>query len=97
MHQLLEERPADALGGASAHLSLDQRGIERSTDVLGDDMSEERDLAGLPVDADMREVGCDRRRATRLRRATVPLDRLVATAETECLGGDLRDGDRVIG
>ena len=39
-------------------------------------MAEELDLAGASVDPDMREMGRHRRGAFRLRRASVPLDRL---------------------
>ena len=95
--ELLEERPADALRRAAAHLSLDERGVERAADVLRDHVAEQLDLAGLAVDADVREVRRDRRRAARLRRAAVPLDRLVAPAEAERLLRDLLDGDRAVG
>ena len=58
--ELLEQRPADALGGAAVHLALDQRRVERLADVLRDHVGEHGHGAGLAVDADVREV---RRRA----------------------------------
>ena len=97
MHEFLEERPADALGRTAAHLAFDEGWIERTSDVLRDRMAEELDLAGVPVDPDMREVGRHRRGTFRLCRAAVALDRLVAAAEAERLPGDLRNRDRTIG
>ena len=41
MVELLEERPAHALRGAAAHLSLDERGVQRAADVLRDDVAEQ--------------------------------------------------------
>ena len=57
---------------------------------------EQLDLAGLAVDADVRDVTRDGRRAARLRGAAVALDRLVAAAEAERLARDLLDGDRAV-
>src|SRR4249920_1540023 len=50
--KLLEERPAHALRDTSPHLALDEGGVQRSPDVLGDDVAEKLDLAGIPVHAD---------------------------------------------
>ena len=65
--ELLEQRPADALRGAALHLALDERRVERLADVLRDDMGEQRHVAGLAVDADVRQVRGGARRAADLR------------------------------
>ena len=51
--ELLEQRPADALRGAAVHLALDERGVQRAADVLGDDVAQQRHGAGLAVHADV--------------------------------------------
>ena len=96
MVELLVERPAHALRGPASHLSLDECGVQRATDVLRDHVPQELDLAGLAVDPDVGEVSGDRRRATRLGRAAVALDRLVPAAEPERLLREILDGDRAV-
>jgi hypothetical protein len=65
-----------------------------TTDVLCDRVAEELDLARVAVDADVREMGRYGWCAPSLRRAPVPLDRLVAPAEAKRLARDLLHGDR---
>ena len=97
MVELLEERPADALHRASAHLSLDEHRVERAADVLCDDVPQHRHLARLAVDAHVREVHGHRRRTARLRRSPEPLDRLTAPAEAERLRRYFLHRDRAVG
>ena len=78
---LLEQRPADALAAAAAHLALDQRRVERAADVLGDDEPEERHLAGLRVEPDVGDVRRRRRREAGVDRAGVAFDRRELAAE----------------
>ena len=94
--ELLEQRPAESLGGAAAHLALDQRRVQGAADVLGDDVAEHGDRAGVGVDADVREVG-GRLRGLRLGDAAVALDRRVGAAEAEDLRRQLLDRDRLGG
>ena len=96
VRQLLEEGPADALRRASPHLSFDERRVQGAADVLRDRVTKELDLARLAVDADVGQVSRHGRRAPPLRRAPVPLDGLVATAEALRLRGDLLDRDRAL-
>ena len=78
--QLLEQRPAEPLGGAAVHLALDQRRVQRAADVLGDDVAEHGDRARVGIDADVGEVGGGLR-GLRLGDASVALDRRVRAAE----------------
>ena len=55
--QFLEQRPAEPLDGAALHLALHQRRVQRPADVLGDDVRQHGDRAGLRVDANVGEVG----------------------------------------
>ena len=49
--ELLEQRPAETLGGAAAHLPLDERRVERPAHVLGDHVAQHGDGAGVGIDA----------------------------------------------
>ena len=83
------QRATDRLNDAAEHLILDQRRVDRSADILDDDVVEQVDLAGLIVHADVGEMAGDRRRDCGVGRRSMTLDgRRVAVAQ---LGCDLRD------
>ena len=87
-HRLVE-RPAQALRGAAVELALDDRGVERPSDVLGDDVVEDRDDAGLAIDPDVDEVGRGQRREDRRDGAALCLERLEGRGEAVERGSDL--------
>ena len=54
-HRLVQA-PADALHRAAVDLALDQHRVEREADILDRDIVLQRDLAGVGIDRDFRQV-----------------------------------------
>ena len=62
VHHFFHEPGADALGGASLKLGLDDHRIDGSTRIVNDRVREQADLARLHVDLDHRGVRAERPR-----------------------------------
>ena len=68
--------------------------VERPPDVLGDDVVEDGDLAGLAVDPDVDEVRRGQRREDRRDGAAVALERLELAAKPSSIPADLGQRQR---
>ena len=53
---LLEQRHTDALHGPAGDLPLDRPGVDGAPDVVGGDVAQERDVAGVEVDLEVAQV-----------------------------------------
>ena len=60
VEKFLQQRAADALRDAAGDLALDQHRIDRLADVVGDEITLDRDGAGLAVDAHHRDMNAVR-------------------------------------
>ena len=84
--QLLVQRPADALHRSTKHLAFDQRGVQRSSYVLCNDIAQDLDSPGIVIEASVNEVRRGRGSEALRDRATVALDRwMVATEVVQLL------------
>ena len=86
------ERPAEALRRAAVELALDDRRVERPADVLGDDVVEDVDHAGLAIDPDVDEMRRGERRQDGRDRAAVAFQRLEVGREAVERVADLGQG-----